>query len=402
MSEDEQNYLKHGKGEFTFECKKCSFKFLNEKLLEYHQTMFLCKKLLKEHNMKNDKLIPKSEVKVCKLCFKKFETESRYNSHMRTSHKGERHLFFEDTSLLEANFSCEVCSLKFLTENSLRAHITGHKFAMKCFYCNFEAENRDSFDSHCQSEHGKADKIFENKRIQCMFCNKIVRRNEILIHRRTHFHTKNNSCKLCYSKSKSKKALYLHVKKIHKSEEERNFLLNGSKEMLKFKCDYVKCNLMFLNENLKQRHLKGHLLLETYCILCHFKLKSNTALKEHRIKYHTSEAEKATFQLIEIDKSDLKFTCIFCDKMFMNISHLKYHRKYKHKSENKNSNRSVSCEFCNKTYKTYNGNKMNLVKHIQSIHNIPDYNIDEYAYHKKVDDNNASRNFLNVLDSLGK
>merc|ERR1712218_11825 len=117
-------------------------------------------------------------------------------------------------------------------------------------------------------------------------------------------------------------------------------------------------------------------------------------------RQHITEVEKATFTLLEIDKSDLKFSCIFCDKMFMNISCLKYHRKYKHKKENKNANQNISCEFCNKIYKC--NKRQNLERHIQSVHKVLDYNIDEYQLNKNVDDNNASKNFLSVLDSLGQ
>ena len=404
--EDEQYYLKNGKGEFTFLCVNCGFKFLNGKLLEYHQTMHQCKKLRRMHNLKGTHLLHKRVVIVCKLCLRKFSIKQTYNFHMRTAHKDEQYLLDGDTSKIEAKFSCEKCSLTFLTENSLKLHKKCH-YTTKCFYCKFEAQEDDSFKLHCQSEHGKSDKILDKKRVQCMFCEKIVKRRQLPSHRRTHVIPTNQiTCKLCYAVFKTMKAMRKHVRIIHTSKDEMEFRLSGSKDMLKVKCDNVKCNLMFLNENLMQRHSKVHFLLEaklnnipnTYCILCHFQFQSSWKLKQHRIKQHTTEAEKATFNLIEVDKEKLKYSCIFCDKKFVNLNNLKYHRKFKHKKEGLNEN--LSCEFCSKKFRRYD--RKNLECHIRTIHEVFDYNIDEYAYHQKIDHNNASKNFLSILDSLGQ
>ena len=115
------------------------------------------------------------------------------------------------------------------------------------------------------------------------------------------------------------------------------------------------------------------------------------------MKEHTTEAEKATFNLIELDESNFKLTCNFCDKKFMNLNNLKYHKKYKHRKEGKYED--LSCEFCNKIIQRKN--KKNLEKHMRTIHKVFDYNIDEYAYHKP-DHNNASKNFHSIMDSLGQ
>ena len=172
---------------------------------------------------------------------------------------------------------------------SLKLHNKYH-YTTKCFYCNFEAQDNNSFKLHCKSEHDKADKIFEKNRIQCMFCEKIVKRKALKSHRRSHNMPPKkitNKCKLCYAVFKTVQGMRTHVRMVHTSKAEMEFRLSGSKEMLKVKCDNEKCNLMFLNENLMQRHSKEHFYLEaklnnipnTYCILCHFQFGSSSKLK---------------------------------------------------------------------------------------------------------------------------
>ena len=108
----------------------------------------------------------------------------------------------------------------------------------------------DSFKLHCQSEHGKSDKILDKKRVQCMFCEKIVKRRQLPSHRRTHVIPTNQiTCKLCYAVFKTMKAMRKHVRIIHTSKDEMEFRLSGSKDMLKVKCDNEKweiSNLTFL------------------------------------------------------------------------------------------------------------------------------------------------------------
>ena len=407
----EQDYRKNIVDEFTYQCSVCSFKFLTEKLLENHKNLKYCNKLLYQHKMKSKPIKKRrnyrSRVK-CKLCLKILKNSSSLEIHIKYRHKNEQKLFEEDTSKMVPSFSCEICDLKFLTDNSLSVHKSTHQVSIKCYFCNFEAENRESFTQHCKNEHGKADKVVGKDRIQCMFCEKILKKCVMSAHRKTHVQTKKFVCNLCYAKFKTSKCLRGHEKQVHTSEDEKEFILRGTKEMLKFKCDNVKCNLVFLNENLKQKHSKEHTsfngafeaklkIIEkprTYCILCHFEFKSSKVLKEHRKRQHPSEAEKATFDLYELKKSDLKFTCTLCDKKFTNISNLKYHRQFRHKEEGKEEN--ISCEFCNKVFKWKN--RHNLGKHIQSIHSIFDYNLEEYSYSKKPEC--SSTNFLNVLSSL--
>ena len=142
----------------------------------------------------------------------------------------------------------------------------------------------------------------------------------------------------------------------------------------------------------------SNLRLPSYCSLCYYEFKFHCKLKEHRSKLHTTKEEIETFDS-DIDTSTLKLCCSICNKKFLNIGSLKYHRQYTHTKENKMLE-EISCEFCNKKFKWKN--KGNLKKHIQVIHNISNYDLDEYSYNQKSreSENNASMNFLNVLNSL--
>ena len=204
-----------------------------------------------------------------------------------------------------------------------------------------------------------------------------------------------------------------HLKNVHSSEIEKNFLENGSKDQLTIKCQ--SCDLLFLTKALQQRHASRYhpatllksqistcavskLRLPSYCSLCYYEFKFHSKLKEHRSKLHTTKEEIETFDS-DIDASTLKLSCSICNKKFLNIGSLKYHRQYTHTKENKMLE-EIACEFCNKKFKWKNRN--NLKKHIQVIHNISNYDLDEYSYNQKSreSENNASMNFLNVLNSL--
>merc|ERR1712098_907178 len=94
----------------------------------------------------------------------------------------------------------------------------------------------------------------------------------------------------------------------------------------------------------------------------------------------------------------LKLECSLCKKRFLNINSVKYHRQYAHSEKDKNAEK-VACEFCNQEFKWKN--RANLKKHIMSIHNIFNYDLDEYCYSKRTrkSGGDAVQNFLNVLNS---
>ena len=299
--------------------------------------------------------------------------------------------------------------VRFVSKTSRYWHKLQHSLETKCFYCDFVADNLKAFQKHAKEVHGKQDEDMGNDTVKCMYCEKILTKGAIYSHRQFHI-TQPVKCKICYVSAKSKHSLYYHVRELHKSDLEKSFLEKGCpSNMLTLPCE--KCDLKFLTEKLLQKHnsrdhgpqkqvspqaLFMQPKLPSFCILCHFEFPSNSKLAEHRVKTHTTREEIATFDQTEIDDSKFRMTCSYCEKKFMNITCLKYHRQFTHKGEAKLE--EVNCEFCNKTFKWKN--KANLKKHIQSLHNICDYDIDEFVFSKKSGENNASINFMNVLNSL--
>ena len=132
----------------------------------------------------------------------------------------------------------------------------------------------------------------------------------------------------------------------------------------------------------------------SYCNLCHIQLKSPRILNDHREKFHTSEAEIATFHLEEVKSSSLKYDCSFCDRKFMAKDFLKRHRTHAHRKELEKS--ELSCDFCTRVYPwKYRGN---LKLHLKTVHKIE--NCDFSERFMQAPQTNPAENFLNLLNSL--
>ena len=142
----------------------------------------------------------------------------------------------------------------------------------------------------------------ENK-VKCMACDKIVSRLNLPNHRATHISERKYRCELCYGKFKTNSDKKVHMRNVHKSEEERVFL-EGNKDLMQFNFKCRVCDLTFLTEKLQSSHEKTHEIKiekikskstpnltknSNRCKLCYKKFLN---LVDHQRKVHTSEEEK--------------------------------------------------------------------------------------------------------------
>ena len=386
-------------------CELCDKRFFTEGSLHSHRRKAHMK-MTKNHQLKVrskkrlllKKIKKKSE---CQLCYVKV---GYLPLHLQKVHRGEEEFWNREFTPDELVYDCDKCDLKFVSAHSLQFHKSRHDLTYTCFFCPETLTGTSSLLSHCLEVHDKKEERLATGETKCMVCLRPVK--TISEHRKTHT-AGLYECKLCHFKFKQKSVRATHIKNTHRSEEEQRYLREGTPDQLRFPCP--TCSLRFLTENLRARHEAAahnsparsvaRERLTVPCNLCYVEFRRPAQLKEHRERIHTTEEEKSTFYIEEIKASLLSHQCKFCDKKFFSKNALSYHRQLRHKEETRRDNDyEISCEFCSKVFKWKN--RGNFKKHIKTIHNIDDYDIDDLG---SSTDNSASKtadNFLNFLNIL--
>jgi len=401
---DELNIQNISEKDKKLQCKRCKTKFPTEGSIAYHE--------MKVHGIRRNKKITKkkvfstsgSKIKHCKLCYKEFKKSGNLKAHMNTVHNDEKHFVNKEIQKEDLKFHCKYCEKKFVSEKSLKHHNNANP-VMTCKFCKESFEGKLNFEEHCKTKHGKQDELLENGLIKCMLCSKKVKSSSMKNHKISHGSME--QCPLCYKEYQGKINLRSHIKTIHKSLEEKLYLLEENKDDLKFNCE--KCDLKFLTKFLLSKHNKSqhNILLQKnsenqdrkniFCNLCLIQFPRTKILKEHQERVHVSEIEKSLIGNEEIKHSLLKVKCQFCENKFVNKSSMKYHRKFSHKGAMKKDKESeISCEFCNKMFKWKN--RKSLKMHIKNIHNLDDYDVTEHII--ETPETNAANNFMDLLNSL--
>ena len=340
--------------DLVIDCPECDLKFVSTNSVLYHR--------LKIHFSSNDTH--------CRLCEKTMKNQTGIFLHKLKVHKNELEVFNKDLTEDDRDKSCPRCDLKFFTEGSL--------------------------DYHLRKEHSVIKKT----------TNKIGRKKQTVM----------KQCKLCYKDFKKNTYLVQHIKNIHNTAEEREYVSNGYIGELNYDCE--SCDLKFLTESLLQKHstkehssktvssggAKGTVkyLTSAFCNLCHFDLKRVSLLEDHRTRIHTTAEEIATFHLEEVKFSSLKFDCSFCKKKLITRSALKYHRQHVHRSKmKKDANHEISCEFCGKNFKWKNrGNLKSHMKSIHSVNNYDIYDVMEGTMEMESNKDNNVNDFISFLNML--
>ena len=356
----------------------------------------------------------------CRLCYHTFYKASEQLTHERKDHnvkEDQDALNFNLTDLTLEDFchSCEVCGLKFLTNNSIKVHkrdmhkmglgklkkkVTAKEDSFSCKLCYKEYKKQSSLKIHKYRDHiGEESKYFGmeiTEDLLCHNCNdcelKFVTESLLGKHMTIHLKPMKSSggyfakgsrgkvarkreCTLCYKKFKAKQTLEKHVRVVHKNDT--GFLGRPIDESeLLYHCK--NCDFRFVKETILIRHMRIH-TLEKYrnfkvgtrfeCALCYKRFNDLMHLKRHLEGIHKGDAVLIWQNL---DQSNLEYACHICEKKFLKESILEYHKKehdtekYRHLRKEcyrANANK-FQCKFCRKNLKDF----PLLIKHTRMKH----------------------------------
>lgn len=169
---------KHGENAVKWVCSTCGRSFKEKQILKNHE---------KVHLPDDQKLtFP------CKICEKKFVSNHCLKIHIARVHEKVAYFFCEvcgkgcttksdllwhmDKHIATRNFSCDICSLKFKSSNSLRIHKRRHEAVettKQCPVCKKEFRTNSALSTH-KLVHT------EEKKYKCQYCTNSYKRLEAL------------------------------------------------------------------------------------------------------------------------------------------------------------------------------------------------------------------------------
>ena len=372
--------------QLKYPCNHCGKKFLSQNILSYH---------MRTH----------PDVQKCMLCRVTFYGSAKLESHKKIFHGNEIEAFEDKGDL---NYSCNSCSEKFMTKNSVMYHskVVHKSKETYCKLCRLNFKTNTGLFSHKRTIHISELEAFDIKyeeidlKHNCSFCHKKFATEPSLNHhvkrhkstttmniKSEHF---NRCCQLCDIKYKKPVFLKRHKVKIHSNELdafEREIL----QEELVHECNI--CSKRFFSEQTLQFHeRKTHKLrkygVNNFCKLCQ---TSFTGLATHVKKIHTSAEEKQALK--DHEKTiPFNFLCKYCDKYFLNSIILNRHIVNNHKQEDKEE--QWKCEKCPKVFKAGKYRNGNFKKHMKNVHEA------EKSTKKKPRVASAMTNYFKLLDSL--
>ena len=207
----------------------------------------------------------------------------------------------------------------------------------------------------------------------CKSCSTTVERENMKKHMKEWHPNERPECKLCYKTFASVSNLTQHKTLRHLDDKE--FLdIVITEDMLKYPC--TACDKKFVKESLLDTHIKIHQVTETNnsnkCKLCYKKYRAK------EMERHIRFAHKHDTEYLgrEIEKSELKYPCNICPKVFIKDSILKKHKtehelsKYEYlRMESSKRTPSTKCYSykCKLCYRRFNRFAI-LVNHIVVNH----------------------------------
>ena len=349
----------------------------------------------------------------CHYCSKLFTQTFTYRRHLRI-HTGER------------PYQCSSCPKAFKTNCQLKRHLHSHtrdkpyqcrkaftkinnfrknqsiQFGEKPYQCQYSSKGIARSDQ--LQNHWKADK--EKIFYRCLFCfeafsntsmlekHQLIHKTETINHQgcsevlirpcalklqtKTLTKEKPFKCKQCSKEFSTSSGLFYH-KIIHSQKTPyqckfcpkafgRKYSLNRHMQIhtreRPHKCKY--CSKTFTQSHHLRCHLRNHTLEKPYqCQHCEKCFTRPSLLKQH-IRVHTGEKP---------------FQCQQCSKAFTSQAGLRYHmtthgvKPYKSQHEKSfsfhhllrnhllNQNELFKCQYCSKTFRSYNGLHYHLASH---------------------------------------
>jgi KRAB domain-containing zinc finger protein len=237
----------------TFDCTKCSKKFISQQFLDLHVTSHV--KIIK----------PKTAKISVKTVTKK--TVIKQNSKKKTSDN--------TTENIAEDIKCKFCGITFTNRILLNNHEKDH-LANKDFGCNICDENFESelaLKQHLRS-YG------DYKKLECTKC---CKKYDDVIKLTQHLdrHAKERfKCAICSRQFKTRHAVMGHQ------------LVHGDDKDLKFEC--AECGKKFKRKSELARDLRKHLEVDIFqCGLCEKSCKSMESLGAHIRSHQKHQSKKS-------------------------------------------------------------------------------------------------------------
>lgn len=208
----------------------------------------------------------------CKECDKAYKFHKTLIDHIATNHSNKP---------LES-YKCEICNNMFKTQITLKTHIQNkhpesdaESRRVICDQCGFLAVNQISLKKHIKNRHTQAEEL------KCDECPKVFKNQYYLKYHKMNFHNPMNikpfQCGQCDMAFTRQSLLNTHTRS-HLDITER------------IKCDFEGCNVRFLQQAEKRRHMRlVHLKVKQYvCDICRAAFGTKPTLRHHRY-IHTNE-----------------------------------------------------------------------------------------------------------------
>lgn len=311
--------------EGTIRCSDCNQGFKSVLYLRKHQ---------KGIHMKVDK--------VCPICDRSFESQLKFNYHVKThelvkrykcDHKGcdksfmqHHHLENHKTTHTKlSKFLCFKCGKEFRQECNLKVHLKNHE--MKKEIEKIAAEKCENFESKCP-ECGK----------------KFNHKSSLRVHFQSHFRNpddKPHKCPHCDQSFYQERSMKCHFTAAHGIG---NFQPTKKKvSNLIYFCDF--CSKAFKLQSLLKRHLISHVEEEKAsrkhkCDKCEARFKRPEHLRTHtnsvHLKLRPFKCDKCNKSFTQVGDRNLhmkthsdekNYKCLVCQKAFRLAKGLKAHRK---------------------------------------------------------------------------
>ena len=258
--------------------------------------------------------------------------------------------------------------------NADMTQLTLEDFSSNCGICSLKFLTKNSVVYHQKIEH----RVGVERTIECEKCKKVLKPANLKAHMKIHME-KALECQLCYKRFRIRQHLNEHQTNVHKNEAQyldRDIL---DSELI-YNCD--ECNKRFVSQNSLLAHRRHHDkninakstakkgTKESHaCRLCYKTFSCRRDVVQHEKGVHVKEAKYLQREILD---SELVHICTLCDKRFVTNNLLVSHRK-KHAMEkyeplrreayDKNTQR-FSCKFCYRTF----GSFAELVPHIELAH----------------------------------
>ncbi len=290
----------------------------------------------------------------CKLCPKRYKTESCLQSHMRLKHTERPRLlcpicpasYTENMALkchlkwhkTEHPYECHVCTFKSITKGAYENHFDAShpdQLPYVCSQCPDSFEVETELRDHLREIHGRMD--ISQDRQTCQSCGRtFVFKRQLELHLLSHQnYEKLYKCTLCDARYVHQLSLEAHYAKKHPDGKKVTF-------------DCLECGKGFKAKGKLSRHMASvHATGRTVTCTepgCSKAFKTHGDMKDHIKRMHRV-----------VEKN---FPCSECEKIFATAQNLKLHFRV-HSGE-----KPYHCNYCSYSCSI----KGNLDKHVRQVH----------------------------------